>query len=103
MNSGVVHFIKSRQLVTNKKQSPVEPNGSLWRSHTLPLEHIVTCQRIARQWLDRHRAIRTCNNVTNVYSSLLGNSSAPMDWQDSYHVTRFISVPRRDRCYATDR
>jgi hypothetical protein len=42
----------------------------------LPLagEGIVTCQRIARQQLDKHPAIRARNNRTNVYSSLLGSS-----------------------------
>jgi hypothetical protein len=35
---------------------------------------IVTCQRIARQRLDKHPAIHVCNNRTNVYSSLLGNN-----------------------------
>jgi hypothetical protein len=34
----------------------------------------VTCQRITRQRLDKHPAIRTLNNGMNVYSSLLGNS-----------------------------
>jgi hypothetical protein len=34
----------------------------------------VTCQRIARQRLDKHPAIHTCSNRMNVYSSLLGNS-----------------------------
>jgi hypothetical protein len=36
--------------------------------------NIVTCQRITRQRLDKHSAIRARNNRTNVYSSLLGNS-----------------------------
>jgi hypothetical protein len=34
----------------------------------------VICQRIARQRLDKHPAIRASNNRTNVYSSLLGNN-----------------------------
>jgi hypothetical protein len=34
----------------------------------------VTCQRIARQRLDKHPAIRARKNWTNVYSSFLGNS-----------------------------
>jgi hypothetical protein len=34
----------------------------------------VTCQRTARQRLDKHHAIRTRNNRTNFYSSLVGNS-----------------------------
>jgi hypothetical protein len=36
------------------------------------MRHIVTCQRIARQRLDKHPAIRARNNRTNVHSSLLG-------------------------------
>jgi hypothetical protein len=36
--------------------------------------NIVICQRIARQRLDKHPAIRARNNSTNVYSSLLDNS-----------------------------
>jgi hypothetical protein len=36
--------------------------------------HTVTCQRIVRQRLDKHPAIRASNNRTNVYSSLLDNS-----------------------------
>jgi hypothetical protein len=36
--------------------------------------HIATCQRIARQRLNKHPAIRARNNRMNVYSSLLGNS-----------------------------
>jgi hypothetical protein len=51
--------------------------------------YIVTCQRIARQRLEKHLAIHACNNRTNVYSSLLANSS-PMDWRDSYHLTCFL-------------
>jgi hypothetical protein len=31
------------------------------------------CQRIARQRLDKHPAIRASNNRTDIYSSLLGN------------------------------
>jgi hypothetical protein len=34
----------------------------------------VTCQRIARQRLDKQPAIHARNNWTNTYSSLLGNS-----------------------------
>jgi hypothetical protein len=34
----------------------------------------VTCQRIARQRLNKHPDIRAHNTRTNVYSSLLGNS-----------------------------
>jgi hypothetical protein len=34
----------------------------------------VTCQRIARQRLDKHPSIQVPNNRTNIYSSLLGNS-----------------------------
>jgi hypothetical protein len=37
-------------------------------------KYIVTCQRIAKQRLDKHPAIRARNNSTNVYSSLLGNN-----------------------------
>jgi hypothetical protein len=33
--------------------------------------------------------IRACNNRTNVYSLLLGDS-APLDWRDSYYVTCFL-------------
>jgi hypothetical protein len=36
--------------------------------------YIVICQRIARQRLDKHPAIRARNTRTNVYSSLLGKS-----------------------------
>jgi hypothetical protein len=36
--------------------------------------HIVTYQRITRQRLDKHPAICTRNNRTNVYSSLLDKS-----------------------------
>jgi hypothetical protein len=43
--------------------------GASWR-----IIDVVTCQRIARQRLDKHPAIRALNNRTNVYSSLLGNS-----------------------------
>jgi hypothetical protein len=35
---------------------------------------IVTCQRMARQRLDKHPAKRARNDRTNVYTSLLGNS-----------------------------
>jgi hypothetical protein len=38
------------------------------------LYDIVTCQRIARQRLDKRPAIRARNEKTNVYSSLLGKS-----------------------------
>jgi hypothetical protein len=38
------------------------------------LVYIVTCQRIARQRLDKHPVIRARNNRTDAYSSLLGNS-----------------------------
>jgi hypothetical protein len=34
----------------------------------------VTCQHIARQWLEKHPAICTHSNRMNVYSSLLGKS-----------------------------
>jgi hypothetical protein len=37
-------------------------------------KNIVTCERIARQRLDKHPAIHSRNNRTNVYSSLLGKS-----------------------------
>jgi hypothetical protein len=36
--------------------------------------YIVTCQRFARQRLDKHPVVRARNNKTNVYSFLLGNS-----------------------------
>jgi hypothetical protein len=56
-------------------------NRSVWiqikRSNGFNLligNYIVTCQRIARQRLDKHPAIRARNNIMNVYSSLLGNS-----------------------------
>jgi hypothetical protein len=42
--------------------------------HGLSLSPNVTCQRIARQRLDKHPALRSRNNRTNVYSLLLGNS-----------------------------
>jgi hypothetical protein len=34
---------------------------------------IVTCQRIARERLNKHPAIRSSNKRTNIYNSLLGN------------------------------
>jgi hypothetical protein len=45
---------------------------------------LVTCQRIARQRLDKYPAIRA-RNRTNVYSSLLGNS------QRANGLTRYLS------------
>jgi hypothetical protein len=40
----------------------------------IDLNNIVTCQRIARQRLKKHPALRARNNRTNVCTSLLGNS-----------------------------
>jgi hypothetical protein len=54
----------------------------------LAIVYIVTCQRAARQRLDKHPVICARDNRTNVYSSLLGNSVA-VYWRDGYHVTSF--------------
>jgi hypothetical protein len=55
---------------------------------------IVTCQRIARQRLDKHTAIRARNNRTNVHSLLLGNSQRANGLARKllYHVTVFCMV-----------
>jgi hypothetical protein len=52
-------------------------------------------QRIARQRLDKHSAIRANNNRTNVYRSLLGNSQLvnELAWWESRDT--FSIGPRR--------
>jgi hypothetical protein len=54
-----------------------------------PPLHILTCQCIANQRLDKRLAIRARNNRTNVVAGCEAAVSAPMDWRDSNHVTLF--------------
>jgi hypothetical protein len=46
---------------------------TFWNPRRIWKNYIVTCQRIARQRLDKQTAMRARNIRTNVYSSLLGN------------------------------
>jgi hypothetical protein len=55
----------------------------------------VTCQRIARQRLNKHPAIRARNNRTNVYSSLLGNSQRANELAGKESRDVFSVGPRR--------
>jgi hypothetical protein len=64
---------------------------------------IMTCQRIATQRLDRHPAIRSGNNRTNVYISLLGNSQRTNGLARELSRDWFSVGSRRDRYYATAR
>jgi hypothetical protein len=50
---------------------------------------------IAMQRLDKHPAIRACNNWTNVYSSLLGNGPVNISPQHTIALNNETSIARQ--------
>jgi hypothetical protein len=81
MNTVVYEWEKEQLAGRRWKQRPREgrkvdtPLG--YSGRTALRREYVTCQRIARQRLDKRPAIRPRNNRTNVFSSLLGNRQHP--------------------------
>jgi hypothetical protein len=51
-------------------------------------------QPVSRQQLDKHPGIRSRNDRTNVYSSLLGNSQRANELLGRSHVTCVFCVVR---------
>jgi hypothetical protein len=60
--------------MSNSFAAAPDTGGNTLYTYVFVFSNIATCQRIARQRLDKHPAIRARNNMTNVYSPLLGKS-----------------------------